>query len=227
MGKKETWKTIKGFDNMYEISDKGNVRSWRTRKSGAKRTEPIPLAGGIYRTKNKKKLPYRYFLLTDNTGKRFAIKAAVLVLTAFSGKRPKGLEASHKNGNCQDDSIKNLVWESKTNNFNRIKSHRKKRGSGTVKSAEEVKILIRERNVTSKRLSTVDVKEIKFCLRQGISDKELAIQFNTTTINIYNIKTGFTFKNIKAFTEKQRLAHYHQKQLDNVKDIISLRSQIK
>ncbi len=40
----------------------------------------------------------------------------LLVLVAFRGSRPVGMEACHSNGKCQDNRLQNLRWDTKANN---------------------------------------------------------------------------------------------------------------
>ena len=222
--KKENWKIIKGFNKFYEVSDLGNVRSYRVRRTGKRKSEPSLLSGGLYRTKKYNKLPYRFFLLTDDNGKKHNIKACVLVLKAFVGPRPKDFEASHKNGKCQNDRLTNLLWETKVDNQKRMKIHKKRRkGVRVVKSNDEVKMLIRKRDVSCKQLSERNAREIRLYMRQGATVRELASIFKTPEINIKNVVDRKTFKNAKILTHKQVMKEINKKQREiNKKQIAAI-----
>ena len=83
---KEQWKQVVGFGNWYEVSDKGNVRSYRTQGTGARRKLPVMLSGGFYRRVNHSFAPYHYVLLRDENGKKVNKNICRLVLEAFVGQ---------------------------------------------------------------------------------------------------------------------------------------------
>ena len=193
---KENWKFIPGFNKFYEVSDLGNVRSYRTRRTGQRATRPTLLSGGITRTTKGYFIPYRYVLLTDSKGKAINKKRAHLVLLAFVGKKPDGYDASHLNGDSFDDRLTNLKWESRQNNIARISSHRQYRIPNRY-TLDDIKTQIKNRNVNTKRLTEQEVADIKLYLSQGATELELACEFNTSYANIKNIAMGITFKNVK------------------------------
>jgi len=112
----EVWKEIKGFNGFYEVSNLGRVRSYRGRNTRLR--EPHILVGGYYRRSSNNFLPYRYALLYKN-GQNINKKISALVLEAFIGKRPKNYESSHLNGDCCDDRLTNLAWETRQQNISR------------------------------------------------------------------------------------------------------------
>ncbi len=92
----ETWLPVVGFEDLYEVSDHGRVRTLKTGK--------IKL-----HTENKaQKRPF-LGLWRDNKIKIF--KPHTLVLTAFVGPRPHGLEGCHNDGNPFNNHIDNLRWD--------------------------------------------------------------------------------------------------------------------
>ena len=93
------FKKIRGYD--YEISDSGEVRNMKT----GKMLKPV-FAGrcGHFQVKLSK----------DKKQKQFY--AHRLVLTAFIGPCPKGMEACHNNGNAKDNRVTNLRWDTSKNN---------------------------------------------------------------------------------------------------------------
>lgn len=102
----ENWKPIAGYEDAYEVSDLGRVRSLpREVVSGCctRKTRQI-----IRRTFFGDKSEERLHLSIDGRKGRFSV--ASLVLEAFVGPRPEGMEARHRSDNFQDNSLANLFW---------------------------------------------------------------------------------------------------------------------
>jgi hypothetical protein len=55
-------------------------------------------------------------------GKHVSRYVHEMVLTTFRGPRPAGLEASHLDGDVSNNSVENLVWESRSDNLARRKT---------------------------------------------------------------------------------------------------------
>ena len=76
--------------------------------------------------------PYRQVHLSNGNGK-VTLQVSTLVLNAFVGRRQKGQECRHLNGNSHDDCLQNLKWGTpKENADDRIKH-----GTMTSKLTEE------------------------------------------------------------------------------------------
>ena len=194
MKQKEQWKkhlTLIG----YEVSTNGRVRSYKQRKTGKLLTTAKLLHGGLWRYRKENKTPYRYFLLTNN-GKQLFRRAGVLVLETFVGPKPPNKECSHLNSNSLNDHLTNLAWETRKENFARIRRTGKRKG----KSANEIKAMVKRVNAL---LTSEQVKEIKLYLKQGATVPELSKLLNIDSMAIQNIKRGNTFKNIKPYTKKE------------------------
>lgn len=104
----ERWLPVVGFLG-YEVSDLGNVRSWRT-NSGARSCVPRTMQQHI-------KKGYATVLLTRDRKKHYPLVHR-LVLEAFVGSCPSGMEACHApdatRTNCRLD---NLRWDTKAANI--------------------------------------------------------------------------------------------------------------
>ena len=117
----EIWKPVVGYEQLYEVSDQGRVRSVeRTRIDTTGRTysyvgtvlRPAPKASG-----------HLAVSLSDGgqRGKTFDIHR--LVLDAFVGPRSGDEEARHLNDNPADNRLVNLVWGSRSSNsFDRVRN---------------------------------------------------------------------------------------------------------
>ena len=117
----ENWKPVVGYEGLYEVSDQGRVRSLdrvvpharsgvMKRKGKILKQSPINqdgyLAIGLHRNGHqKKRMVHR------------------LVLMAFVGPCPEGMEGCHNNGVNTDNRLENLRWDTPKENSEDIKRH--------------------------------------------------------------------------------------------------------
>ena len=108
----ETWKPVVGYEDLYEVSDHGNVRSLDKKVPNRYSTRFIP--GKLLKgTPNKD--GYLYVSLYKNTQRtRFLIHR--LVLETFVGSCPEGMECLHKDHNRSNNHLSNLDWDTHKNN---------------------------------------------------------------------------------------------------------------
>lgn len=105
----ERWLPVVGYEGFYEVSDQGNVRSV-TRVDALGRTwkgQPMqvhPTRRGHLRTQ----------LRREGTVKRKHVHR--LVLEAFVGPCPNGMECCHGDGNPQNNRLPNLRWDTRQAN---------------------------------------------------------------------------------------------------------------
>lgn len=112
----EEWRPVVGFEGSFEVSNKGRVRSVdrivhvREGHDGtpayARRVKGIPRKLNI----NPHDGGYVYVSL-NAAGRRRSAKVHHLVLEAFVGPRPEGLECCHGNGDPTDNRLENLRWD--------------------------------------------------------------------------------------------------------------------
>lgn len=118
----ENWKDIPEWENYYEISDLGRVRSkvrigytfLGRREYGGKVLKPI-IASNKYHVVNLTKRDPVYIR------KQYSIHN--LVLMAFIGNRPKGWHGCHNNGDKSDNRLINLRWATALSNAEDKKKH--------------------------------------------------------------------------------------------------------
>lgn len=128
----EIWKDIKGFENRYQISSFGNVKSLSKRKGWGKG----------YMTKEhlmKPKISNNKYLQIGlrgiNNKKWFLIHK--LVIETFIGIRPKGMYIDHKDGIKHNNNVFNLEYVSPSENRMRAISMGliiNPRGEGNIKA---------------------------------------------------------------------------------------------
>lgn len=116
----EIWRSVEGYSGIYEVSDRGRVRSLdRTGADGRFYRGIIltQMTPGIYRQVN-----------LHNSGQR-THHVHRLVATAFLGSGPAGHEIRHLNGNPLDNSVENLAWGTHVENMADRKLHGTHRNS--------------------------------------------------------------------------------------------------
>ncbi len=112
MSAKEDWRAVPGFEDLYEVSDLGRVKSLARLKRGrGNRMNPL-------RERILKATPcYGYLQVgLSEDGQVTYKKVHALVLTAFVGPRPEGMESRHLNGDRRDNHLANLCWGTKLEN---------------------------------------------------------------------------------------------------------------
>jgi len=105
----EVWRPVVGYDGLYEVSDMGRVRTLpHTRRSRSGRTAQVRL-----RLIRPVKLPppHNHWTITlSRDGKRTSYPLHTLVLTAFSGPAPSGMQCRHMDGDPDNNRLDNLQW---------------------------------------------------------------------------------------------------------------------
>ena len=111
---KEAWKPIPGYEGLYEVSDLGRVKSLAKTLPHAKygsRRWPEKVLKAI--TNNSGHLYVR--LWKDKRQTKSYVHR--LVLEAFVGPCPEGMEACHWDDDPTNNHIDNLRWGTRTNNM--------------------------------------------------------------------------------------------------------------
>lgn len=161
----ETWKPVIGYEGIYEVSDTGRVKriaGW----SDGRKTKPV----GILRI-NPNKRYARVILHNKLIGDPKYLLVHRIVMAAFVGPLPSGMEVNHKNGKKHDNRLENLEYM--THPDNQLHAHRvlkihhfKGSESGTAKVNESQVALMRELR------------------RQGWMLKDLAVKFGLSISTI-------------------------------------------
>ena len=113
--KNEKWLPVDGYNGMYEVSDKGSVRSLHRANSPhilAQHTDDIG----------------RKSVALWKNGSEKRIRVHRLVLTAFIGLCPDRLETCHNDGNASNNNLSNLRWDTHISNCQDRKKHGKENG---------------------------------------------------------------------------------------------------
>lgn len=107
----EKWKSIPGYEGIYQVSNTGKIRSMlrldargRTRKERLLKPRCNPQNG---------RLTVALYL----NRQRIDRQVHSLVLEAFVGPCPAGMEACHWNDNPTDNRLSNLRWDTRSANI--------------------------------------------------------------------------------------------------------------
>ncbi len=161
----EEWRPVLRYKGLYEISDQGRVRSidrielvTRNGREFTRRRD-----GRLLRI-SPNKFDGRPQAGLSKNGKLTTIYVHRLVLEAFIGPRPKGLECCHEDGDRMNNRLSNLRWD--THASNEADKHR----HGTALS----------------KLTMRDVDEIRQRYAKGtISQRALGREYGISKSAIY------------------------------------------
>lgn len=177
----EKWQAVKGYEGLYEVSSYGRVRSLprevhhgnlRMRLSG-KILKPCKSANGYY------------YATLSRGGKRKQMKELVhtLVLKAFVGPRPIGMECCHYPDKARTNNhLENLRWDTSSANHQDAIKH-----GYTYRHAA--------------KLTDAQVRRIRKLLANRAEKgllRKLAKQFGVGLSAIYAIKSKRTWRHLDA-----------------------------
>ena len=173
----EIWKDVPGFGGHYQASSHGRVRSKartitkRTRWGGVMTQEyPEKVLSKIRRDK------YGHLgVHIGNGGVKYTVFIHHMVLLAFVGPRPDGMECCHNNGIANDNRPENLRWDShKNNNGDRVVH-------GTYQYGEDHHMA---------KFSNAKVREVCEYLRSGGRGRDAARIFGISESHASRIRRG-------------------------------------
>lgn len=173
----EIWKDIKAYENMYQISNMGNVKSLNYKQTGREK---------ILKPSVDKDGYQRVILCKNGYIKNYFVHR--LVYEAFYGEIPKGMQVNHINEIKSDNRLENLNLMTPKENCNygtRNKRVAEKRKG--MKHTEEAKNKISEAN--SKPVLQINTKTGEI-IRVFQSTREVQRQLGYNHGNISNCCKG-------------------------------------
>jgi hypothetical protein len=126
----EVWKPVVGFEGLYEVSNLGTVRS--TGRGKAWQTSRL-MKPSIDRR------GYANVALSNGVTRRTTRAVHRIVLEAFAGCRPSGMECRHLNGDKRDNRLRNLQWGTPKENAADRRKHGQQPEKLTASQVEEIR----------------------------------------------------------------------------------------
>lgn len=166
-------KTIDRFPG-YRFGDDGSV--WSEWRSGGYRGNYF--RSGVWVQLKPTAFRHGYMYLTL-CGKKHTVHR--LILEAFVGTCPDGMEACHNNGDRSDNRIVNLRWDTRKNN------HRDKKKHGTQQVGERG---------SNAKLTDKEALEIRRLRKNGMKQGEIAKMFGISQSSVSSIILRRTHRHI-------------------------------
>lgn len=176
----ERWRWVPGYEDLYEVSDHGQVRSVDRFVDfpGGKIKFPGKL---LKATNTDRRNPKPAVVLSKNGVVKYTL-IDNLVMQAFVGPCPPGHKICHNDGNYANNHWRNLRYDTAEN----LIADRVKHGL----------ILLGSKNQATK-LTEPQVKEIKTLLAQRRSRADIAEQFKVSKSTIDNIAQEKSWKHVQ------------------------------
>ena len=163
----ERWLPVPGLESRYEVSDRGRVRTLSTYRKA--------LTGSVL-SPWKTSRGYLSVSLRDESGQRLSMSLHRVVMLAFVGECPAGMQVAHNNGIRDDNRLSNLRYATPSSNIDDRQRHgRTARGSrnGSAKLDDAAALTIW--NLRSAGFSAAEVAHLA-CVHvstvQSIWDRE-------------------------------------------------------
>lgn len=180
MVERAEWRPVVGYEGLYSVSSDGRVMSHARIANGKKRA--FRMKERILRPGRGIKCPYLSLHLTDAAGVKRSWYVHHLVLAAFVGKRPSGMEACHNDGNRGNNCSTNLRWDTRAHN------HADKRLHGTSRQGERHPFSVLTES------AVLDMRSLR--QSTGASFSSIAKKFNVSTMTAYRAVTAQTWAHI-------------------------------
>ena len=162
----EIWKPVKGYDDLYEVSNLSKIKQLET---GRILKQSTHVAG------------YKVATLRNNKGRKIFYVHRIIA-EAFIPNPYNKPQVNHKNGMKFDNRLDNLEWV--THKENLIHCH--KNGMGNCKSGEDHHNSV---------LKNKQVEEIRWLYASGkYTIKDLSTAYNCSIGTIQRIKNNDTYK---------------------------------
>lgn len=157
----EEWRPVVGYEGLYEVSSHGRVRSL-TRLCRGKCDSLCRHNGTVLKAKTTRDGHQGISLSRERRYK--STNVHLLVLEAFVGPRPKGLQCCHNDGNEANNFVGNLRWDTPANNgSDKVKHGTSGKGERNPSAKLSVKDVLEIRNATPRYGYLLDL-----CRRYGI-----------------------------------------------------------
>lgn len=121
---KETWNRVVGYESFYEVSNLGRIRSFnRTTSYVLNGSQASRTRKGRMLSQGKDSNGYLIVALHNNGSRKYR-RVHNIVLEAFKGACPEGMEVCHNDGNKANNTINNLRYDTHIENIADIKRYK-------------------------------------------------------------------------------------------------------
>ena len=179
----EIWKEIPNTNGAYEVSNKGNVRTYYKRGTNKVGLDP----------KNMKiqTLSTGYSAVCIHRRNKLVHR---LVAKAFIDNPKNKRTVNHRNGIKSDNRVENLEWATYSENH----AHAFKNGIRSISEYQKNAISKSSRgsNNSISKLTEKDIPIIRTLKNDGLSNKEIGNIFNVSRTTIYDVVEGQTWKHV-------------------------------
>lgn len=169
----EEWKPVVGFEDWYDVSSHGAVRTWHNNRWG--RAKSPRLVSQATHADGRKAV----FLTHPDAEKGTNFKVHVLVMAAFVGPRPEGHEICHNDGNPANNVVSNLRYDTHQANSDDTVAH----GRSPKGTRNGMNVL--EADAVFAILEMMDTGRF--------TQREVAERFNVARTAVNNIVHGYTW----------------------------------
>lgn len=185
------WRPVFGYEGLYEVSDKGDIRSLVCGGPFGKRKRPASRAVILSKDKNG----YIRVGLCKTGQSRKNMLVHRIVLFAFSGMPPVGMECNHIDGDKSNNRISNLEW------VTRAENGRHKANTGLAASGDRHGMRLHKGLVAGEKngraiLCADDAVRIMALYNDGCKIAELARRFSVSESAVASIVHGRSWKHI-------------------------------
>ena len=172
----ENWKDIKGYENLYQISDFGNVKSIEKKSNGTRGR--INIRHSINHKPFLTKKGYNTVKLRKNGHSKSFLVHRLVAINFIPNIHNKS-QVNHINSIKTDNSVTNLEWCTASENL----IHSFKNGTHNIKG---------EKNPSSK-ITNNDAEDIR---KSNESIKELSKKYKISEVSVRKVKLYKSFVNI-------------------------------
>ncbi len=168
----------------YAVSDNGDA--WSCRHNARMTTSLKWKSICPHLNAGHRRSGYMMYSIIGPDGRHHSVKRAKLVLLAFAGPCPSGMEVCHNDGNSTNDNVSNLRYDTKSRNMQDCLRH------GTHPSFT----VCGERHYLA-RLTADKVRQIRVRLANGEYLHVVAQSFGVGKSTVFAIQTRRTWKSVK------------------------------
>jgi DNA-binding transcriptional regulator YiaG len=202
MSEREEWRDIPEFPG-YKVSNLGRVGSYHRKVRGRGNGGGWEIAKKIQRilkpSSSRKEGGYYLGVNLSVGGIVHRRTIHFLVMIAFVGVCPEGLEICHNNGNFRDNRLSNLRYDTHLANMSEAEWEHAKQGSLTEKQI-------------------IDIREDRFA---GMKIDDIAEKYKTSRFNVQSICWGETYSYYAGPITKRRWRHFKPDDVANIRIRVS------